>query len=216
MWGGVEWLFQGRHIRASLVRGRQDDVVVTFNHWRAGRSGFDPVAPESWITARGLGHLRIQTAANDWYLNPDLVAAQAALRNARDRIGQTRLFGMSMGATGALRFGAALRAEVGLLISPSLPRKILDAETLRRAAEGPRYTFIYDPKITVDVWSATVLEELLPGSKLVSLAGGGHPATGTIHRAGRFNLVRDAATGETPDVTAIIHAHRRIAERLYA
>jgi len=213
MRGGVEWLFQGQHIRAYLVHGWQDDVVVTFNHWRAGRAGFDPVASESWITARGLGHMRIQTAANDWYLNPDLAAAQAALRDARKRIPRTRLFGMSMGGSGALLFGAALQADAALLISPSLPRKMQDATVLQQAAKGPRYTFLYDPKIAVDVWSVTVLSDLFPGSSLVSLHGGGHPATGTIHRAGRFNLVRDVATGAAPDVTAIIHAHNRIAHR---
>ncbi|MEO8529736.1 MAG: hypothetical protein ABI459_00795 [Deltaproteobacteria bacterium] len=210
MSGGVEWLFQGQHIRASLMRGEREDVVVTFNHWRVGRAGFDDIHDDSWITQRGHGHLRIQTAANDWYLNADLRPAHQALREAAPRIGKTRLFGLSMGGFGALMFGAALGSEAGLLISPSLPRKFHDAASLQAAAQGPRYTFLYDPKIPVDVWSVGVISDLLPGSQLVSLAGGGHPATGVLHRAGRFNIVRRAATGETSDPSMIAKAHHRL------
>jgi hypothetical protein len=61
-----------------------------------------------------------------------------------------------------------------------------------------------------------MLAELIPRVSLVALEGGGHPATGTIHRAGRFNAVRSVATGEVSDAAWLSEVHRDASAPLHA
>lgn len=207
----VEWLVSGEAIRASLIGPKTKEVVVTFDHWRADRAGFDKIAPYSWFTAQGFGHLRIQTAKNDFYINADIGAAQDMLARACEGLGPRRMLGFSMGAFGALLFGRALAARSALLISPSLPRYLPDGADLRDCAEGPDYTLVYDPTIARDSWSAAVLLDLVPKTTLVTLVGGGHPATGAICRAGKFNEVRRLATSAAQHPLALADLHREAA-----
>ena len=214
MQSGVEWLFRGQQIRALLTPGTGNGVVATFDHWKAGKDGFEPVRRQDWLAERGLGHLSIQTAGNDWYLNRDLGPAQVVLARELAAFRNIRMIGFSMGGFGALMFGAAIGASEGLLVSPGLPRQFDKTDWLVRSARGPRYSIVYDPKIAVDVWRATSLAELLPATRLLPLEGGGHPATGAIHRAGRFNAVRRVATGEITDPAFLSRVHARSSRAL--
>ena len=216
MQSGVEWLFRGQHIRAFLTRGTKEGVIATFDHWKADKCGFDPARPAGWVAERGFSHLSIQTVGNDWYLNRDIGPAQMVMRREAAALGPIRMVGFSMGGFGALMFGAALGATEGLLISPALPRKFKNAGWLAESAAGPAYALIYDPTIPIDVWRAQVLTGLVPRTRLVALEGGGHPATGKIRQAGRFNAVRRVATGEVADVGWLSRIHARSSAALAA
>jgi hypothetical protein len=212
---GVEWLFQGRDIRVWVKRGTRDEMIATFCHWKYDRSGgFGPPGGSSWVSEAGFGLIRIETAWNDWYQNDDLLRAQEAVAERADEFGPVRLYGNSMGAVGALMFGAALNAVSGLLISPRLPPSPFRHASMFASSLGPAYTLLFDPLIPVDVWSAEVIGARVPLTECVPLSGGGHPATGTIHRAGRYAEIRRYASGEISDPQYLVWLHRKLTKRL--
>ncbi|NBZ86755.1 hypothetical protein [Stagnihabitans tardus] len=96
-----------------MTQQGQGRLWATFDNFDAERRGFDPLRLSQ--TAAGFAQVHVQTAANDWYLNPDLAEA------LRLTPGQGRALGISMGAFGAILFAGALGTEEVILVSPRFP-----------------------------------------------------------------------------------------------
>lgn len=114
-----EIVFAGHHLRAVCFNPCAKHLVVSFDFFRPNRRNmFYPVEPLSTAVALGRANLRVQSAANDWFLNPETEALERALARFAQRFATVRGFGFSMGGYGALRFAEALRLEHVLLMSP--------------------------------------------------------------------------------------------------
>jgi hypothetical protein len=189
-------LFDGAHLRASLfASGGESGLVVTFRH-RLGEPGaFSPASPLARARGAGMAHLYLQSRANDWFVNPETPALEAALAPLVRRHARRVAIGFSMGGYGALRFAGVLGLQQVLLISPQVsidpadvpwdPRYRADAggfdpdlgDLARRAVPGLRGLLIFDPFRPLDARHADRIGGLFPALHLTRFALGGHPAT---------------------------------------
>lgn len=222
-----ETVFAGAHLRAHLMAGRRDRLIVTFDYRQAGRAGFNAPRHSSTFARGGFWQLNIQTRTNDWFVNPETRALEAALGALRGRFGRVNLLGFSMGGYGALRFARALGADQAVLVSPqvSIAPGVVPFET-RYGAEAAGFDaalgdlcavawpglaglILVDPFLAADMGHVRMIRALFPRLGLARLAFAGHPATGVIRQAGRlWTLHREATAAAGPERRLICAAHR--------
>jgi len=222
----LQRLFEGRHLRASLIDPGADCLIVTFDFRRTLRDGFSAATHSTGFARQGFGQLMIQTAANDWFINPDTAALEAALAGLAGRFGQVRLLGYSMGGYGALRFARALNADTAVIISPQVsiaPRVVpfdrryrnegLDFDATlgdlqARAMPGLQGLILADPFVAADRRHVAMIQALFPGLAFVRLGFGGHPAIRVLRGAKAAWWVQRAAASAIPAPAPVLAAHR--------
>ncbi|SMY08622.1 alpha/beta hydrolase [Flavimaricola marinus] len=227
-------VFDGAHLRATLIDlevapGKPSDrLMVTLDFRRVGKNDFDPPPRSSNFARKGFAQLSIQTRANDWFVNADTYALEAALPEIVARFGEVRLLGYSMGGYGAFRFADALGAASVVAISPqvSIDPQVVPFDLRYREdaagfdpavgdlAQAARSDLpgliVLDPFVRADLRHARMLQRLFPQVELARLNFGGHPAIRPLREAGRaWTIHKAAAEADSVDGT-IQAAHRGI------
>jgi hypothetical protein len=204
-------------------RGRSDRLVVTFD-WRLdGRDGFSPDDHSTHFARQGFSQLSVKTRANDWFVNPETPALEAALERIAGEHARVHALGFSMGGFGALRFARALRLSRVVVVSPqSSPLAPWDGryraeapdwdeaggDLAPRAAPRLRGLLVLDPFVPEDSRHARAILALFPGLRRVPLSFGGHPAIRTLRGAGGMRVVQEQAGVLAPGAGPILAAHR--------
>ncbi|MBV7407610.1 hypothetical protein [Maritimibacter sp. DP1N21-5] len=213
-------IFSSDNLRATLFGGGGRDVIFTFDHWRCDRAGFVQAAPARGFVDAGFDHIRIQSAHNDWFLNPDLPALLDAVEGASGPYRTRRGVGYSMGGYGLLILSRAISLDQALFLSPhttplpDLPSRHplgdlrylsgqADADFLRHAHgiirdSGRRrgeVAVLYDPLVPGDQAQAREVKRLFVAPRMMALGGAGHPVTGRLSKEMAVRLVHGAITG---------------------
>jgi hypothetical protein len=216
-------VFDGAHLRATLIRGRSDRLMVTFD-WRVeGRAGFAPAHHSTAYARGGFSQLSIRTRANDWYVNPDTAALEATLARVARGFSRVQALGFSMGGYGALRFARSLGAAQVVAVSPQSSLKApwdgryraeaegwdaAGGDLAPRAAPGLGGLLAFDPFVAPDLRHARAILAHFPALRPVRLGFGGHPAIRTLRGAGGMALLLREAAAPRPSARAILNAHR--------
>lgn len=225
----TELLFDGASLRVIGCSVDRPQLFVTFDHWRRKRASFPDYAPSKTALNNGYGHIYIQTAENDWFLNQDTDQLRAFLTQlCRDK--ESCSIGFSMGGYGALLFANALQLRRVLLLSPQysiMPGKApyetayrdeaasLDPalDQLEPLKDGRRLQGIiaYDPRLAPqDRLHADHIRALHPDLQPVALPFGGHTAlkhmegTGVTHEIMRAFVEDDLSVGAIRGVHGLI------------
>lgn len=204
---------------------------MTFDHWSQTKRGFSRMKVETGFAQRGFTHVHVSTSHNDWFLNPDMPEALLRIAEFAEPFARKLTIAFSMGGFGALLVSRVVAFDQLLLISPHstyskevppyddrFSAQILDEDFARTANAmvhaslrmDAECVVVYDSTRPFDGAHARISKKLFTRSRLVDLRGGGHPATGVLHAAQRYNLVRDAAIGHGIDETAFVKAHYRL------
>lgn len=190
--------------------------MVTFDNWRKDHVAFPEAAASNGVMQAGFGQLCVHTAANDWYLNPDLAALRAALSQFSAGYAEVRGIGFSMGGYGALLLSKALRLHKVVLVSPQVsifPQRpphddrygaeaaVLDPAQDQLALDmiaGLQGVILFDPiRQRKDTSHARAIAAIAPGLQAVAMPLSGHPAMGAIREARLYGRVLQAAmTGD--------------------
>lgn len=224
-------VYEGRFLRLLLVERGDEHLFVSFDHWEKGRRGFAPVDAGSIFARRGWSHLRVQAARNDWFLNPDLLAALAVGTRIAGRFARVTTYGFSMGGYAALRCAAALRARRAVAISPQAtpdPRRTPFERRWPRAraaadislddlsgldVRGIEALAVYDPRIRADNRQLRVLRGRVRGLHALALPFGGHPATRAIREGGSLGAFTELLLTTPRVASAEALAHHKAARR---
>jgi hypothetical protein len=229
-----ETVFDGTHLRAYLMAGTRDRLIVTFDYRQKGRTGFNAPRHSSTFARGGFWQLNIQSRENDWFINPDTTALESALVALRGRFSRVNLLGYSMGGYGALRFAQALGADQAVLVSPQFS---IDPATVpfdRRyrdeaaafdptlgdlsavARPGMAGLILVDPFLRPDLRHARMISRVFPGIGFARLAFAGHPATRVLRGAAKVWTLHREATSATGPVRRFICTEHRAARRTSA
>jgi pimeloyl-ACP methyl ester carboxylesterase len=219
-------VFDGEHLRATLLPGERDHLVVTLDYRRTGKSDFTPDIHSSTFARKGYAQLSIKTRTNDWFVNADTTALEAGLADIAARYGKVTLLGYSMGGYGALRFARALGAASAVIISPqvSIAPDVVPFDP-RYRAEGRRFDkvtgdltphampglsglIVIDPFVAADLRHARMIRALFPGLSFVRLGFGGHPAIRVLRGAGKAWTIHREAVMDSPKGTFMCREHR--------
>ncbi len=222
----IDRIFDGPYLRANLARNGGTRLLVTFDYRKRNRDGFGAVGPSRQFAEAGFDQLMIATQSNDWFINPDTSALEAACRNLRTKYTSAQALGFSMGGFGAFRLSRALRLSHVIAISPqvSIATDVVPFET-RYRREARRFnqdlgdmtslhdaelagTILCDPFNANDMTHAQMLQVLFPRVRILRLAGGGHPCTRVLRAAGRAGLVQALAMDPATAGAALLRAHR--------
>lgn len=208
-----------------------DALAITFDHWSKAKLGFTEMKPDTAFAQRGFTHLHVSTSHNDWFLNPDMPKALLKIARFAEAFPRKLTLAFSMGGFGALLVSRVVAFDQLLLISPHstyskdtaphdgrFATDIQDEAFARSANEmvhashrmDAECVVVYDSTQPFDTAHARISSRLFTRSRLVDLKGGGHPATGVLHAAQRYNLVRNAAIGDGIDEAAFVAAHYEI------
>ncbi|WP_417523488.1 alpha/beta fold hydrolase [Marinovum sp.] len=221
-----ERLFDGALIRATLFNPGQKTLFVSFRQRLAAPGQFDDPRPVRSITAAGMSHLHLQSRWNDWYINDETTALEAALRAHAAGYDDACAMGFSMGGYAAFRFAEALRLRRVIAVSPQYsiaPEHVPFDRRYRDCAGGfdadlgdlsTRGTdlqgvILADPFRPMDIRNAALISAAFPQVSLVRLAGGGHPATGVLREGGRFGKLQAQLTKKQVPAVRITMLHRR-------
>ena len=223
----VTRIFDGAHLRADLVRGGHDRLMVTFDYRRLDRAGFGESEPSRQFAQAGFDQLMIATRHNDWFINAETRALEDACATLRGSYAVARALGFSMGGFGAFRLARTLGLDHVVAISPqvSIAPQVVPFETrFRREARAfdpslGDMTALHDPKLRGDVLidpfnlgdltHARMLQVLFPQVRLIRLPGGGHPCTRILRAARRSGLVQGLAMDPQAGAAPLRQAHRR-------
>ncbi len=226
-----ETIFAGDHLRAHLMSGRRDRLIVTFDYRQTSRAGFNALRHSSTFARGGFWQLNIQSRQNDWFINPDTTALEGALAELRGRFDRINLLGYSMGGYGTLRFARALGADKAVLVSPqySIAPDVVPFERrylaeargfdpligdLRQVAwPGLTGLILVDPFFPADIAHASLICQVFPGIRLARLAFAGHPATRVLRSAGKLWTLHREATVATDADRRLICSEHRLARR---
>ncbi len=218
-----ERVFDGERLRAVLWRGRSERLVVTFDYRRDGREGFSADDHSTGFARQGFSQLAIKTRANDWFVNGETAALEAALSEVAGGFARVQALGFSMGGYGALRFARALRMRQAVVVSPQVsPVADWDGryrgeaadwdeaagDLAPRAAPGLAGLLVFDPFVPEDRAHARAIQELFPGLRAVRLGHGGHPAIRTLRGAGGMRVVQEEAGRFGAKAGPVLGAHR--------
>jgi hypothetical protein len=219
----AEVVFDGERLRAVLLRGRSDRLVVTFDYRLDGREGFSADNHSTSFARQGFSQLAIKTRANDWFVNAETAALEDVLGRVAREHARVQALGFSMGGYGALRFAKALGAAQAVVVSPQAsPVAAWDAryrgevktwdegagDLVVRAVPGLRGLLVFDPFVSEDLAHARSILRLFPGLTPVRLGFGGHPAIRTLRGAGTMWVVQQEAGARRASAKAIREAHR--------
>lgn len=225
---GYITVFAGKHARADCFNPLASKLWVKFDPVRSAPRLVEP-APQNMALQRGYANLLVQTAQNDYYVNPDLEALREALFAFSERYAFVSTLAFSMGGFGALLLSRALRLRQAVLVSPHrnhLDRvgpKGLDLNEeamsfvqggrseLAGVAQDLKGLVLFDPKgwNGCDQAYARAVGALAPQMKLLALAGGGHPATGAIAEVKRFAALQRAIFQDEVSCQEVRDLHRK-------
>ncbi len=225
----TETVFDGALLRARLTRPREGGQVlyVTFRQRLDEPGSFSDDPPVRQALIRGMAHLHLQSSWNDWYLNAETPALEAALRSLRAGFTAARAVGYSMGGYAALRLAVALDLTQALVISPqfTLDRRVIPEE--RRYREASDYdsalgeltrhgkpdlqgVTVFDPSHPLDPIHARLIARAMPGMKPATCMFGGHPATQGIRAGGGFRTFQALGLDGDLNARAVVHLHRTL------
>jgi hypothetical protein len=222
-------VFDGQLLRARLWSpGDAARVVyVTFRQRVAEPGRFDDTGPVQHALEAGMAHLHLQSRWNDWYLNDETQALEAALAPVRARFDRAQALGYSMGGYAALRLSGALGLDRAVVISPQftldparvpqdrryVERQSFDAvrgDLARHARRGLAGVVVFDPFRPLDRLHAGLIRGLLADMQAAPLPFGGHPATGVIGEARGFGQLQAITMQPAPQAGDIVRLHRRL------
>jgi hypothetical protein len=220
-------IFDGAHLRAVLAGPGPNGLFVTFDNWRKDRPGFPERAPLKTALAMGYASLTIATAANDWFLNPDLDPLRRVLDALSPRYPVVRAMGFSMGGYGALLFSRALRLAFVTLFAPQVSIRAELAPFERRwrrevgliddrlddlagiVSPDLKGIAIFDPFYArAERLHARAIQALAPGLALAPMPFSRHPPTAVIMANRRFGDIQRAAIAGTLTARHIRQIHR--------
>ena len=219
-------IFDGADLRIVLYPGDPAQLMVTLDWRRDDKADFSPMNYSMTFARMGFAQLSIKTRANDWFINADTLAAEAALERLRPDYGRIHALGFSMGGYGALRFAAALGLQSVVVVSPQVSlhpdqapfenRYLQESarfdpvlgDLSHRAVPDLRGLVLIDPFQPADLLHARRITALFPLLQIVRLNFGGHPGFGVIREAGKSWTVHQAAAAASADPAQIIAAHR--------
>ncbi len=225
-------VFDGDRLRADLwlPDAMARTLYVTFRQRIPDPGAFSDDRPVQQALRKGLAHLHIQSRWNDWFLNDETAALEAALGMARDGFSTALALGYSMGGYGALRLARALRLDQAILISPqfTLDRAVLPGEG--RYPEGKDFdarlgdlavfakpdlagVVIFDPHRPLDRQHADLIARTMPRMALARFAFGGHPATGVLRDLGGFRDLQDLSFAPDARAGDLVALHRGLRAR---
>lgn len=200
--------------------------MVTFDHRALGKTGFGPAAVSQKFEAAGFDQLVIRTSTNDWFINSDTNALEAALTSFVSGYDRVQSLGYSMGGYGAFRFAGVLGTVSVVAVSP---QATLDRATVPwerryraeargfdaalgdlepRAVPGLRGLVLFDPFLAADRFHADLIAAQFPGVDLVRLPGADHPATKVLRQGRRAWIVQREAMAEVPDRVRVLKDYR--------
>lgn len=224
---GPKRIFDGNFLRATLWQPPRPatTLYVTFRQRLPDPGRFDEAGPVRQALARGFAHLHLQSRWNDWYLNDETEALEAALAGLRAGFVRAWAIGYSMGGYGALRLSRGLGLNRVLLISPqvSLDRSVVPLEDrypeaadfdsargdLRQVAgPGVAGVLAIDPFRRADMAHARLAQVLFPGLALARLGFGGHPATGILREGGAFRSLQALSMADHMSAAEVVRLHR--------
>ena len=216
-----ERVFDGERLRAVLIRGRSERLIVTFDYRQDGREGFSADSHSTGFARQGFSQLAIKTRANDWFVNEETPSLEAALAQVVAGHSRVQALGFAMGGYGALRFAVALGLAQAVIVSPQVSplapwdrRYRAEAgawdESLGVLAPVPRLggLLVFDPFVPEDLAHARAILTLFPRLRSVRLGHGGHPAIRTLRGAGGMRVVQEEAGRQGARGAAILRAHR--------
>lgn len=222
-------VFDGTHLRADLwlPKTPATTLYVTFRQRVPDPGSFSEDAPVRRALNEGKAHLRIQSRRNDWFLNAETPALEAALSLLRPRFATALALGYSMGGYGALRLARALDLDQVILVSPqfTLDRAILPAE--KRYPEGTDFDaaqgnlavhgkpdlagiVIFDPFRPLDRMHAALITGAMPAIARAPLPFGGHPATNALGERGGFRTLQAISLAPNASAADVARLHRRL------
>lgn len=225
--GKAEVLFAGQHLRVVLYGGQHGRAIATFDHRSPGKSAFGPERPVQRYLDQGWAVIRIMTCANDWFINTETLAMEAALAASAGRFSEARAIGFSMGGYGAFRFAAALNVSRVIAISPQVsisPDRVpwdrrFHAEAngfdpglgdlAARPVAGLNGMILTDPFHRHDLRNALEIAALYPGVRIARLGLAGHPAARPFMKTGRGRVVHDQVLGDCSEPAALREAFRQ-------
>lgn len=208
-----------------------DALAVTFDHWGEGKRGFSQKKAHTELARRGFTHLHVSTSQNDWFLNPEMPEALLKIADFAEPFARKLTIAFSMGGFGALLVSRVVAFDQLLLVSPHstysnafpphddrFSADILDEGFARTAHDmvhsslkmDAECVVVFDSTRPFDEAHARMSKKLFTRSRLVDLRGGGHPATGVLRAAKRYNMVLEAAIGHGIDETAFVDAHYQL------
>jgi hypothetical protein len=229
---GFTRVFDGSHLRADLFGADDanapcDRLIVTFDFRQDDKSDFSPSRPVERFTTQKWANLQIKSRRNDWFINADTLALDAALASLGHRFNTVHALGYSLGAYGALRFSKALDIDHAVVVSPQFS---IDAQTVpfetRYTPEAQGFDpaigdlkahakpdlsglMIYDPFITLDRMHARDIQSTFPQLGALRLCFGGHPATRCLrHDQSAWRVQRAVIDADTA-VQSIMRAHNK-------
>ncbi|MBV0911320.1 alpha/beta hydrolase [Anianabacter salinae] len=190
-------VFGGAHSRAVAILPGFDDLLVTFDHYNPGKAGWERAKRSNLCIRRKVTLLRLQTIRNDWFVNPDLPALEAALAGFVKGYRRVHGLGYSLGGYAGLRLSRALRLSQMIAVSPqvSLDRGRAPWESRYPEAQGfdgqagdlaqaarsdLTGALLYDPAISEDRQHARAISVLFPRLELTALTFAGHPASDVL------------------------------------
>lgn len=235
MTDGPETIFDGARLRALLFAQDAADapLIVTFDFRKTGRDGFSAATHSTQFHRRGYAQLSIKAARNDWFINDETAALEAALAKLRRRYARRQGLGYSMGGYGVFRFAAALGLQQAVAVSPqfSLAPEVVPWEWRYKEeaagfdpalgalppAPGLKALIVTDPFVRADLRHAEMLMSAFAGTRLARLNFGGHPAIGLLREAGKgWVITREASsTGLQPRRVLAAHRAARRASHAY-
>ncbi len=223
-------VLHGDLLRADLFNPQARQLFVTFRQRLAQPGTFDAPQPVRSFVRAGYAHLHLQSRWNDWYINAETRALDAALREASAPYDRVVGLGFSMGGYAALRFSGALGLRHLITVSPqfSLSPRVLPKDIRYRDcaagyddALGDLATYgrtdlagavLLDPFKRLDLLNAQHIQDVFPGLTLCRLAASGHPASRVLREGGHFAaLQRQLMQGpvEAREICALHRASRR-------
>lgn len=221
-----EVIWEGVHSRAILFNPGGRSLAVSFDHYTPSKSSFPAAQPVLGFVEAGFAALRLQTARNDWFVNPDLPELEARLSARLPEYPRAVALGFSLGGYAALRLNRALRLDEVLLISPqvSIHRSVCPWER-RWAREAKSFDpvlgdlapvaradlrglVVFDPLFHADRKHAAAILTLFRGLRPLRLAGGDHPANSVLREAGEASLLHVCCLQDPIPAEPIRAAHR--------
>lgn len=219
-------IFEGPHLRATIFNEEAPKLLVTFRQRIAEPGQFDEAKPVRSFLRKNYAHLHLQSRLNDWYVNADTEAFEAALAPVASEYRRVVATGFSMGGYGVLRFSGALGIQHALLVSPqfSISPEVVpwdrryrrDAggfdpalgDVAARAKRGMKGVILADPFRPMDIRHARLIQEAFPKIHLCRLGCGGHPATRVLGETGGFSRVQNLLRSGQIDPREITDMHR--------
>jgi pimeloyl-ACP methyl ester carboxylesterase len=220
-------VFDGDRLRADLwlPKTTATALYVTFRQRIPDPGSFTEAGPVGGALNAGLAHIRIQSRWNDWFLNDETTALEAALSALRPRFATALALGYSMGGYAAMRLARALDLDQAILVSPqfTLDRSVLPAE--RRYPEGKDFDgrlgnlaahgkpdlagiVIFDPFRPLDRMHAALVTGAMPAIARAPLPFGGHPATNALGERGGFRTLQALSLAPGASAADVVGLHR--------